>query len=443
MREERDSMGVVLVDDNVSWGAQTQRSLNNFKIGCEKMPVEVIRALALVKSACAEANRDLGKLSGEKCGEIMRVCAEIADGKHAESFPLSVWQTGSGTQTNMNVNEVVSHLSGVKLHPNDDVNMSQSSNDVFPTAMNVAVVTLTARRLIPAVERLADSIGRLAEKGKDARKCGRTHLQDATPLMFGEEAGGWEHALRRDAAAVTDTLGDVRALAIGGTAVGTGINAPDGFGELVCENLSRLTGERFVSDGDKFSALASRGALTVAHGALKALAADLWKIANDIRMLASGPRCGLGELDLPANEPGSSIMPGKVNPTQCEAVTMVAARVMGNDATVGICASQGNFELNVFAPVIIYSYIQSLELLSDVCVSFAENCVDGIVINREKMADNLERSLMNVTVLSPYIGYEKAAEVAKKAYADGCTLREACLALGYLTEKEFEEYYKP
>lgn len=443
-------MGEMQVPADRYWGAQTQRSLENFRIGVEKMPPEALRALVLLKLAAANANARLNpaKMTSEKRGAIVQAAEEAASGALDGHFPLAVWQTGSGTQSNMNVNEVLANraneILGKKLlHPNDDVNLSQSSNDTFPTAMHVCAVTETEGRLLPALKTLTDTLRRLEKENEDVVKSGRTHLEDATPIRFSQEISGWRASLEKDAELITRSLEPLRSLAIGATAVGTGLNAPKNFDAEVCQELSALTGTRFLPAENKFHALTSKDELVFAHGALKALAADLMKIANDVRWLASGPRCGLGEITIPENEPGSSIMPGKVNPTQCEAVTMVAVQVMGNDVTVGIAASQGNFELNVFMPVLIYNYLQSLRLLSDVCLSFEANCVRGIRANREKMRDNLNRSLMLATALSPIVGYENAARIVKKAHAENLTLREAALSMGLFTEEEFDRCFHP
>ena len=421
-RVEHDSMGDVKVPADVYWGAQTQRSYENFRIGTEKMPEEVIYAFAVLKKAAALANLRLGKLDEARCHWIGQVCDEIMEGKWMTQFPLVVWQTGSGTQSNMNVNEVIANrgneLAGeVLLHPNDHVNMSQSSNDTFPTAMHIAAVLETKRRLLPALERMILELTGLEKKNIGVMKTGRTHLQDATPITFAQEISGWRSMLEKSKHMIEMAMREVAELALGGTAVGTGLNAPKGFAEAAAQAVSELTGETFVTAENKFHALTAKDELVFAHGALKALAANLMKIANDIRWLASGPRCGLGEISIPENEPGSSIMPGKVNPTQCEAVTMVAVQVMANDTAIGICASQGNFELNVYMPVCIYNYLQSVRLLADALDSFRANCVSGIRANREKMDENLHRSLMLVTALNPYIGYENAAKTAKKS---GC-----------------------
>jgi len=443
-RIEYDSLGEVLVDAAHHWGAQTQRSLENFRIGAQRQPESVIRAFARLKSACARANFAFGKLEGDKCESIAQICDEIAAGEWMDEFPLVIWQTGSGTQTNMNVNEVISHLSaqrGVKLHPNDHVNLSQSSNDTYPSAMHIAAVTELENKLLPAAKRLSGAFEELAAKYPHIIKIGRTHLQDAVPLKFAQEVSGWQELVDAPVRMIEKSLWELSALAIGGTAVGTGLNAPKGFDAKVCAFLSE-GGISFHPDENKFHALTSMDSMVYAHGAMKALAANLMKIANDIRWLASGPRCGIGELDIPANEPGSSIMPGKVNPTQCEALTMVAVQVMGNDAAIGFAASQGNFQLNVFQPVIAYNFLLSATLLADGMDSFRVHCVEGIEANEKKMEENLNNSLMLVTCLTPHIGYDKAAECAKKAHAEGTSLKAAVLALGYLTEDEFDSFVR-
>jgi fumarate hydratase class II len=447
-RKEHDSMGEVLVPADAYWGAQTERSRNNFRIGIEKMPPELIHAFAIVKKASANANYRLGKLDAERRGLIAGVCDEIIGGSLCDQFPLSVWQTGSGTQTNMNLNEVIANrgnaIAGKKLlHPNDHVNMSQSSNDTFPTAMHIAAVLQIENALFPAIGNLISEFLRLEDENRGIVKSGRTHLQDATPIAFSQEISGWRAMLQKDREMIKSSLAGLRELALGGTAVGTGLNAPHGFAEMSAEEITRLSGSEFYSAENKFHALTSKDALVFTHGGLKALAADFMKIANDIRWLASGPRCGLGEISIPENEPGSSIMPGKVNPTQCEAATMVAVQVMANDTAVGMAASLGNFQLNVFVPVLIYNFLQSVRLLSDSIRSFTEHCVTGIKANREKMRDNLHNSLMLVTALSPYIGYENAAKVAKTAYEKNISLREACLSLGYLDAEKFDEIFRP
>ena len=449
-RIEHDSMGVVKVPAGKYWGAQTQRSLENFPIGAEKMPREIIHAFGILKKAAALANRALRpeKMTAEKCGLICDACDEVIAGQLLDHFPLAVWQTGSGTQSNMNANEVIANrgnaLAGKKLlHPNDDVNMSQSSNDTFPAAMHIAAVLALEDRVIPAIDAMTAELSRLEREHEGVVKSGRTHLQDATPIAFSQEISGWRASLERDRELLLRALPPLKELALGGTAVGTGLNAPQGFDALVAREISKLTEKDFVTAPNKFHALTSKDELVFAHGALKALACDLMKMANDIRWLASGPRLGLGEITIPENEPGSSIMPGKVNPTQCEAVTMVAVQVMGNDAAVGIAASQGNFQLNVFMPVLIQDFLQSARLLADAMDSFRVRCVSGIRANREKMRANLHGSLMLVTALNPYIGYENAAKTVKKAYAENISLKEACVALGFLTEEQFDEVFHP
>ncbi|MBO4983135.1 MAG: class II fumarate hydratase [Clostridia bacterium] len=447
-RKEHDSMGEVLVPSNQYWGAQTQRSLENFNIGCEKMPVDIINNLFILKLACARANHKLKpeKMTKEKL-ELIEKAFEERDELIYSEFPLSVWQTGSGTQTNMNINEVIANYCNSLcekklLHPNDDINMSQSSNDVFPTAIHLAC-SGGIYSLQMMLEGLITTLRSLEKKYKRVVKSGRTHLQDATPITFGQEISGWRSSLEVDMKLLDEALKPLCSLAIGGTAVGTGLNAPKGFDDAVCRELCSLTGKKYVPAKNKFHALSSKSEVAFAHGALKALACDLMKIANDVRWLSSGPRCGLGEITIPENEPGSSIMPGKVNPTQCEAITMIATQVMGNDATIGICASQGNFELNVFMPVIAYNFMQSINLLFDGINSFNKNCISGLKANKEKMRQNLHNSLMLVTALTPYIGYEKGAEIAKSAHKKGISLKEACLSLGYLTEEEFDKYFHP
>lgn len=449
-RTEHDSFGEIKVPANKLWGAQTERSRLNFPIGDEKMPKDIIVALAMIKRAAAVVNNRLRpeKMTFEKMGAIVEACDEIIQGNMFDEFPLSVWQTGSGTQTNMNVNEVISNHANLKadavvLHPNDDVNMSQSSNDVFPTAMHLAAVITIIRDLLPALSEMIDTLKVLEKENEDVIKCGRTHLQDATPIMFSQEISGWRGMLEVSRDQISMTCKGLSSLAIGGTAVGTGINAPEGFGEAVTKELSQLTSMNFVNSPNKFHSLSSKDEMAFAHGALKALAADLMKIANDIRWLAAGPRCGLGEISIPENEPGSSIMPGKVNPTQCESITMIALQVMSNDTAIGMAASQGNFELNVFMPLIAYNFCQSARLLADGIKSFNQRCVKGIKANKEKMKEYLDNSLMPVTALTPYIGYENAAKIAKKAHSENTSIKEACLSLGFLSEKEFDEYYKP
>ena len=451
-RIEHDSMGQVRVPADKYWGAQTQRSIQNFPIGIglETMPREIIHAFGILKKAAAMANHALRpeKMTGEKKNAICDACDEVISGQLSAHFPLVVWQTGSGTQSNMNANEVIANrgneIAGKKLlHPNDDINMSQSSNDTFPTAMHIAAVLAIEERVIPAIDVLTAAFARLERENAGLVKSGRTHLQDATPISFPQEISGWRSSLERDKQLLQAALPALKELALGGTAVGTGLNAPKGFDTAVAAAVSELTGKEFCTAPNKFHALTSKDELVFAHGALKALAADLMKIANDIRWLSSGPRLGLGEITIPENEPGSSIRPGKVNPTQCEAVTMVAVQVMGNDTSVGIAASQGNFELNVFMPVLIYNFLQSARLLADCMLSFHDHCVTGIRANREKMQGNLYNSLMLVTALNPYIGYENAAKTAKKAYAENISLKEACVALGFLTAERFDEVFHP
>ncbi|MBR2281175.1 MAG: class II fumarate hydratase [Spirochaetales bacterium] len=451
-RTEHDSMGEVKVPADRLWGAQTQRSHQNFDIGVgiETMPREIIHAFGILKKAAARANAKLvpDRMTAEKLDAVSRACDEVISLKLVDEFPLVVWQTGSGTQSNMNANEVIANrgnmLAGKRLlHPNDDVNMSQSSNDTFPTAMHIAAVLVIEDRLIPAAGRLVSTFKDLEDRYPDIVKSGRTHLQDATPIRFSQEVSGWRSSLERDIELLEAAVRPLHELALGGTAVGTGLNAPDGFDVLVAEEVSLLTGKPFRTAANKFHALTSKDELVFAHGAIKALAADMMKIANDVRWLASGPRLGLGELTIPANEPGSSIMPGKVNPTQCEAVTMVAVQVMGNDVAVSMAASQGNFELNVFMPVCIYNFLQSARLLSEAIDSFNVNCASGIVPNTEKMDANLRNSLMLVTALNPYIGYENAARTAKKAYQENISLRQACVELGFLSEEEFDRVFHP
>lgn len=452
-RSETDSMGAVPVPRDRYYGAQTARSLIHFDIGNDIKPPELIKALGQLKKACALANRDLGKLSAEKCELITQAADEVIDGKLNDHFPLRIWQTGSGTQSNMNANEVISNRAiemaggemGSKkpIHPNDDVNMSQSSNDTFPTAMNIAAVTVVRERLLQAVTTLRGALHIKAVEFADIIKIGRTHLQDATPITLGQEFSGYVAMLDADLVRLTESLPGLQSLAIGGTAVGTGLNSHPQFGKTAAAHISTITGYPFVSAENKFMALSSHGEFVFASGALKSLATSLMKIANDLRWLASGPRCGLGELSLPENEPGSSIMPGKVNPTQCEAVTMVAVQVMGNDAAIGIAASQGNFELNVFKPVIIHNFLHSVRLLSDACLSFTEHCVMGIEANREVIAGYVQSSLMLVTALNPHIGYDKAAQIAKKAHHEKSSLKQAAMALGYLTNEQFDEWVIP
>ena len=451
-RIEHDSMGDVQVPADKYWGAQTQRSLENFPIGAgkETMPDEIIHAFGILKKAAALANNRVRpeKMTAEKLTAVCSACDEVISGRLNDNFPLVVWQTGSGTQTNMNANEVIANraneLAGRKLlHPNDDINMSQSSNDTFPTAMHIAAVLAVEGKLLPAIDDLISTFLRLERENDGVVKSGRTHLQDATPISFSQEISGWRSSLERDRHMIAAASEELRQLALGGTAVGTGLNAPRGFDTAVAEEISKLTGQKFITAANKFHALTSKDELVFSHGALKALACDMMKIANDVRWLASGPRDGLGEIFIPENEPGSSIMPGKVNPTQCEAVTMVAVQVMGNDAAVSIAASQGNFELNVFMPVCIYNYLQSVRLLADSISSFDKRCASGIRANREKMAHNLHNSLMLVTALNPYIGYENAAKTAKKAFNENISLREACISLGFLSGEEFDKIFHP
>lgn len=447
-RIEHDSMGEVQVPADRYWGAQTQRSFENFKIGIEKIPMEIIRAFAILKKAAAMANNRLGKLDEKRLDLISQACDEILAGKLDGHFPLAVWQTGSGTQSNMNVNEVIANrgneIAGEKLlHPNDHSNMSQSSNDTFPTAMHIAAAVSIEDQLLPSIDLLIGTFDRLMKENEGIIKTGRTHLQDATPITFSQEISGWKNMLEKSREMLVMSLSGLRELALGGTAVGTGLNAPKGFDVEVAKAVSELTGKDFKTAANKFHSLTSKDELVFAHGALKGLAANMMKIANDVRWLASGPRCGLGEILIPENEPGSSIMPGKVNPTQCESVTMVAVQVIANDVAVGTAASQGNFELNVFMPVCIYNFLQSVRLLSDSLVSFNNNCAVGIKANKEKMDDNLHRSLMLVTCLNPHIGYENAAKTAKKAYKENISLKEACVELGFLTAETFDEVFKP
>ena len=451
-RIEHDSMGEMKVPADKYWGAQTQRSRENFPIGVglETMPREIIHAFGILKLAAARVNHALKpeKLTAEKLGAIEQAAGEVISGALNEHFPLVVWQTGSGTQSNMNANEVIAaranEILGRKLcHPNDDVNMSQSSNDTFPTAMHIAAVLSLEDSLLPAAEALIGTFAALEEKHRGVVKSGRTHLQDAVPIAFSQEISGWRGSLERDCQLLRLALPPLRELALGGTAVGTGLNAPDGFAGQVAAEVAGLTGKPFQTAENKFHALTSKDELVFAHGAVKALAADMMKIANDVRWLASGPRCGLGEIKIPENEPGSSIMPGKINPTQCEQATMVAVQVMGNDAAIGFAASQGNFELNVFMPVIAYNFLQSVRLLSESIRSFNRNCAAGIEADREKMRENLHNSLMLVTALNPYIGYENAAKTAKLAYREGISLREACVKLGFLTAERFDEVFRP
>ena len=453
VRVESDSMGTIEVPADRYWGAQTQRSLHHFAIGDDPMPLEVVRAFGVLKKACALVNARSGRLPKEKADLIVRAADEVIAGRLDDHFPLSTWQTGSGTQSNMNANEVISNraieLAGGTLgskqpvHPNDDVNMSQSSNDTFPTAMHVAAARGVVERLLPSVRELRDALDAKARAFDDIVKIGRTHLQDAVPLTLGQEFSGYVAQLDADVARIEATLPGLYALAIGGTAVGTGLNAPAGFGEEVSAEIASLTGLPFTSAANRFAALAAHDDVVAAHGAIRTLAVSLMKIANDIRWLGSGPRSGLGELVLPENEPGSSIMPGKVNPTQAEAMTMVCVQVMGNDVAIGVAGSQGNFELNVFKPVLVRNFLHSVAILGDACRSFREFCVEGIEADRSRIADLVARSLMLVTALTPKIGYDRAAEIAKKAHHEGTTLRETALALGYLTAAEYDELVRP
>ena len=447
-RIERDSMGEMQVPADRYWGAQTQRSFQNFKIGGEIMPREITHAFGILKKAAAIANHEFGKLDDRRLDVISRACDEVISGSLNDHFPLVVWQTGSGTQSNMNANEVIANrgneIAGEKLlHPNDHVNMSQSSNDTFPTAMHIAAVTIIREKLLPAMDGLIETFKRLEAENEGIVKTGRTHLQDATPIRFSQEISGWRNMIEKTRAMIEAALPGISELALGGTAVGTGLNCPREFGPVVARVVSELTGYPFTSAANKFHALTSKDDLVFMHGALKALAANLMKIANDVRWLTSGPRDGLGEIFIPENEPGSSIMPGKVNPTQCESLTMVAVQVMANDVAVGMAASQGNFELNVFMPVLIYNFLQSARLLADGINSFNKNCVSGIRANREKMHHNLYNSLMLVTALNPYIGYDNAAKTAKKAYKENISLKEACVQLGFLTAERFDEVFNP
>jgi len=447
-RIERDSMGEVAVPADRYWGAQTQRSFENFRIGEEKMPSLILTAFAIVKKACAKTNRLLGLLDEKRESLIVRVTDEILSGNLDGHFPLSVWQTGSGTQTNMNFNEVIANrgneIAGEKLlHPNDHVNMSQSSNDTFPTALHIAALLSLNKLLLPSLQEMKDAFVRLEKENEGVITVGRTHLQDAVPIAFSQEISGWRAMIERSMAMISSSADGLLALALGGTAVGTGLNCPKGFVEQVAEEIARESELPFRTADNKFHALSAKDDVAFSHGALKALAADLMKIANDIRWLASGPRCGLGEISIPENEPGSSIMPGKVNPTQCEALTMVATQVMGNDVTIGLAASQGNFQLNVYMPVIAYNYLQSVRLLADAVHSFTIHCLSGLRANREKMAENLHRTLMSVTALSPHIGYDNAALIAKTAHKNGTTLREEAVRLGFLAEEDFDRLVKP
>ena len=447
-RIEHDTMGEVRVPADRYWGAQTQRSYENFKIGTQRMPEEIIHAFGILKKAAAQANLALGALDEERAVAIQQAADEVISGKLQDHFPLVIYQTGSGTQSNMNVNEVIANraneILGKKLvHPNDHVNKSQSSNDTFPTAMHIAAVQAVEDRLLPALDQLADTFARLEKENTDIIKTGRTHLQDATPLTLGQEISAWYAMLTETRAMLTQSLAGVRKLALGGTAVGTGLNAPQGFAELSAQKISEITGKPFETAPNKFHALTAKDALVFCHGAMKALAADLMKIANDVRWLASGPRCGIGEITIPENEPGSSIMPGKVNPTQCEALTMVCVKVMGNDAAIGFAASQGNFQLNVFMPVLICSFLESARLLADAMHSFNLHCAKGILPNLQKIDENMNKSLMLVTALNPHIGYENAAKIAKLAHKENLTLKEAALQLRLVNEEDFAKWVDP
>jgi fumarate hydratase class II len=445
-RTEYESMGPIEVPKEAWWGAQTERSRQNFKIGGEKMPPELLRALVLVKKMAAVANQRTGKLAAEKALAIQHAADLLLKGENWDEFPLVVWQTGSGTQSNMNANEVIAHLASQKdltVHPNDDVNMSQSSNDVFPTALHIAGTFAIERTLLPAIHEMVSVLKELEEKNQHVIKIGRTHLQDATPVTFAQEVSGWRSSLEHNATMLANSLTELRQLAIGGTAVGTGLNASKAYERAFIEALNEETGIHFVGESNKFHALANRDAVVYVSGALKALAVNCMKMANDIRWLASGPRSGLGEITLPANEPGSSIMPGKVNPTQCEALAMVAVQVMGNDTAIGVAASQGNFELNVYLPLIAFDLLQSIRLLTDALHSFSDKCLKGLVVNEDRMADLLEQSLMLVTALNTHIGYDKGAEIAKKAFNEGTTLKDSALSLGYVTEEEYENWVRP
>lgn len=447
-RIEHDTMGEIAVPMDKLWGAQTQRSVENFPIGEEKMPADLIRAFGILKQACAAANHRLGKLDETRYHLIQRACQAICAGTLADHFPLAVWQTGSGTQTNMNCNEVIAHFGNQQageplLHPNDHVNMSQSSNDTFPSALHIAAATVLQGRLAPALQEMLLCLQGLEAQNTAIVKTGRTHLQDAVPLTFGQEISGWRSMLEHSRDMISDSLDGLYELALGGTAIGTGLNAPQGFDTAAAEEVAKLTALPFRTAPNKFHALAAKDALVFSHGALKALAANLMKIANDVRWLASGPRCGLGEIFLPENEPGSSIMPGKVNPTQCEALTMVAVQVMGNDTIMGIAASQGNFELNVYMPLMAYNYLQSVRLLADTMTSFTRRCLIGLTPNREKMTENLHRSLMTVTALTPIVGYENGAKIAKKAHQENISLKESAIALGLFTPEAFDAAFHP
>ena len=451
-RIEHDSMGEIKVPSDKLWGAQTERSRENFPIGVgiETMPREITKAFGVLKKAAALANAELNpqKMTAEKLSAVLKACDEVIAGELDGHFPLVVWQTGSGTQSNMNANEVIANRANqickkTLCHPNDDINMSQSSNDTFPTAIHISAVTAVEDKLIPEIEKLVETFKRLEEENEGIVKSGRTHLQDATPIKFSQEISGWRNSLECSAELLRLAVSPLCELALGGTAVGTGLNAPEGFAELVAEKVAEITGKPFKTAPNKFHALTSKDEIVFAHGAIKAAACDMMKIANDVRWLASGPRDGLGEITIPANEPGSSIMPGKVNPTQCEAVTMVAVQIMGNDTAIGIAASQGNFELNVFMPVIAYNFLQSARLLAESIASFNARCAFGITADRKKMYDNLHNSLMLVTALNPYIGYENAAKTAKKAYKENISLKQACVELGFLTAERFDEVFHP
>ena len=448
MRIERDSIGEIEVNDDVLWGAQTQRSFNNFKIGTEKMPLEVIKALTRLKKACAISNNKLEKLSDEKKDLIVGACDEILDHQHDNEFPLAVWQTGSGTQSNMNVNEVIAHIANKKygeniIHPNDDVNKSQSSNDTFPSAIHIALKHMIDSELIEELENTEKVLEKLMEENKDIIKIGRTHLQDAVPLRLSQEISGWLFMIKKGKQHIIEASKALNELAIGATAVGTGLNAVKGFDQMVVDEINKQTNGEFVTAENKFHALTSKDAISFTHGAITALANNLMKIANDVRFLASGPRCGIGELSIPANEPGSSIMPGKVNPTQAEALTMVCVQIMGNNTTIQVAASQGNYELNVYMPVIIYNALQSVRLIKDATKSFTDNCLRGLKANREVIDYYLNNSLMLVTALNTKIGYDKASTIAKYAYKNNTTLKQAALDLEILTEEEFDEYVDP
>lgn len=447
-KTESDSLGKIKVPIDKFWGAQTQRSLENFKISSEKIPLEIIYSLAHIKNACAEANLYFNKLDEERCKLITDAADKIINGEYDNSFPLSVWQTGSGTQSNMNVNEVISNLcklknSEIKIHPNDHVNMSQSSNDTFPTAMRIAAIIYIENKLLPSLDKLISSFKILESNNQGIIKIGRTHLQDAVPIGFWQEISGWRASIETSRDMIKSNMEFLRHVALGATAVGTGLNSPKNFDKIVCEILSKNLKTTIVPDKNKFHALTTLDAFVAAHGALKSLAANLMKIANDIRWLSSGPRCGLGEIKIPQNEPGSSIMPGKVNPTQCESITMIAVQVIGNDTAIGMAASQGNFELNVFLPVCIHNFMTSLKILNDGVLSFEENCIRGIVPVKEKMSENLEKSLMLVTALNSKIGYENSAKVAKKAYEENTSVKEAVLNLGFMESSEIDEILNP